>query len=484
MVAPTPPASNALSAAFSDDREGIWFTHRKWRCTCEKWFGLAYDPIRKHLHRSCCSLGERCAKLDGLTDLCTTLQARARSMPLSSFLPDDPESWVTAPGQHCTGCDKTFLHNAADAPKNQCDACPTTVTLRDVELVELPCGDYRPRPHYHPRTVLPSPSSFRPEEECLPQAAIVDQATIKSRIEGLVHESDDPCVWAKIFRIGVHHETNEDLLSKVLATKAATKTPGPELAELFRCAEYLYDHLPASVHLVGGGVRAALQIYKWEGHGQSDDGDVQAFTERQTSTSAKQCIKQLMAYVHLYHPDRLRGALDWMQRPDYTVEEAHRRGLAASLLYDLVMEDAPTGMATILVEFSLVHLGRASGEHDLSLVECGTAGRLLSCLQYALRAGVLQKIVLRTSLPGASPSAGTDIAKASQETIIMNHLGPAIAKLRGMKNTKPAARRITVDADGNITIDLITLSRTASSNFIPAMLDTFAAVCEKVFDGK
>lgn len=410
----------------------------------------------------------------------------ARGSPVATFLPPDRADWETAPGHHCPACDATLL-GPVPAARHQA-TCQRLVEgrgeMRNVLLARLLCGNY------HPLTDdAPSPSSsasaasFRPNEECLPPAAATDRPTVENRCAEMT--ADNPQAISKIFRIMVVSSNYKaDMMSTIAAKDQAVKTPGVELQRLFDCAKTFCENFPQLVHLVGGHARTALQVYKWDGRGQSDeDGGIQAFAERDRYDRVLHYYKDLLAYLYLFHGDRLRPYLDWMAGPEYSAAAAHERGVLASLLCELTLEETPTGTLTTLSTHSLLYLCRVGGERDLSIVACGRGSQLLSCVQHALRCAVLCKYVLRTSASGSTAKDGMPLITECNNSITMHTLGPHIAILRTLDGQKPSSRRITVDPEWNITIDGHTVLEREWRKFIPRMAKALWDIFDKAFEG-
>ena len=324
--------------------------------------------------------------------------------------------------------------------------------------------------------------SFQPYKECMPERACISRSQLAAQAKEVTPDGSDAMVWSMVL---VQLPTNFiPETTKTLTQKTELLMDLPhEITALVDCARYFFEFAEVMVSLVPGNVRSSIQNF--QGDDNDADSNVRAlFIHRRHYEDSLRFIKSLLIFLWLEDTGRLNPYVKWVNSHEYSVEGAYSNGLIASLLYDVTMEVAKPGIATILTIhaaqscFSLQDDGRDT--KNIVAIPHESASKRMATILHTVRLGCIAKCLLAGNSGGNAQALATNFNACSNiQTLSVN-----IRRLRSAASLVARPRAVGVNIDGTHIIDGIEFHRKDIKQVIPRMLAKFYGLFRKCLSGE
>ncbi len=338
-------------------------------------------------------------------------------------------------------------------------------------------------------------SSFRPESESMPSAALADVAATAKICETLVQPREDPAKWVSVLWELLHQESDwKSHITNLLPTvsvrgksKQHTKQhTDAHLGRLLAAGDHFLHNVGKNcIQIAAGNTRSAAQNFTVQ-HDDQPTGKEKIFNGRkQHGKSVGPLLQSLLTFLYTHHNCRLENILVYMEEHHDPVKIA-KAGVIPSILYDFSIEKCPSGGLTPLLQFALLRCFKTknSNRDDLKLRTAGCSSSMFAELVYLVRLGAVAKSVMRESDESSKEGDPKGVVTAVNQSFLVQHICPKMSMLRHADSNKPKIQRAFVDGESNLIVDGVEFKSIHYRQLIPNWQNMMEGKLDQVFGGE
>ena len=338
-------------------------------------------------------------------------------------------------------------------------------------------------------------SSFRPQYETLPVAAVADRAASLSFCESVTPIDESPYTWTDVLHeLVAQPDFAATRITEWFNTMDNFKNrqrSDPHLGRLLTAADDFLENIAANcVRIAPASIRSAVHHFAVQYAEQPEGPRVCIFNARKSHREVRNLLRLLLTHLYANRRDLLDKPLKFLENHPGDEEQARdfqrsAAGVVPSILVDIASEEGAPGNLTILHEFALLNCftSRAGG---LKLKPFASASSMFAALVYLVKLTSVAKSVLIQS-DAQNPNRKADameVVVKVRDGDFLNHICPKLNWLKRASSDKPKIQRSKVDDRGNISVDGVKYKRSRWERLIPLWRGMVEELLGKIFIGE